>query len=487
MTIAAKNLLFIFSDQHAQAISGCYGDPHVKTPAIDALAARGVRFNNAYCASPICVPSRMSMLTACHPSRQDCWTNDDYLASDIPTWLHAMGAAGHRPELIGRLHAMGPDQMHGYVHREVGDHSPNWGGIPRHDMGILNDTNDPQEHSLVACGAGQSAYEVKDHDVTEATLAALDRIASEDRPFCLTVGLMLPHAPYVAARRWVDHYMQMLDLPAIPPGVNEHPWIAWWRQNRGIESVPEPQSRRARAAYWGLVSTMDEMIGRILDKLSDMGLDRETLVVYASDHGDHVGERGLWWKHTLYDESTKVPLIMALPGTLQEGTVRDENVGLTDVAQTMVEALGGKPLPQADGRSFWSLLTGQSHEWHDTVFSEYCTDAVPAWTGGRAVQHRMVRRGPWKLHVYAGAPPLLFNLEQDPKELIDLSLAPEHSLILEELMSLVLKDWDPERIRQRMLERRERKDILAMWARNTRPESTHQWSLEPEMNRLDGT
>jgi choline-sulfatase len=153
----------------------------------------------------------------------------------------------------------------------------------------------------------------------------------------------------------------------------------------------------------------------------------------------------------------------------------------------MVEALGGKPLPQADGRSFWSLLTGQSHEWHDTVFSEYCTDAVPAWTGGRAVQHRMVRRGPWKLHVYAGAPPLLFNLEEDPKELNDLSLAPEHSLILEELMSLVLKDWDPERIRQRMLERRERKDILAMWARNTRPESTHQWSLEPEMNRLDGT
>ena len=147
------------------------------------------------------------MLTARHPHRQDCWTNDDYLASDLPTWLHALGAAGHRPELIGRMHAMGPDQMHGYAGREIGEHSPNWAGVPRHDMGVLEKANDPNPESLVACGAGQSAYEVKDRDVTAAALAALDRIAAEDRPFCLTVGLMLPHAPYVAAQRWIDRYL----------------------------------------------------------------------------------------------------------------------------------------------------------------------------------------------------------------------------------------------------------------------------------------
>lgn len=485
MTRAAKNLLFIFSDQHAQTISGCYGDPHVATPALDALAARGVRFDNAYCASPICVPSRMSMLTACHPSQQECWTNDDYLASDRPTWLHALGAAGHRPELIGRMHAMGPDQMHGYAYREVGDHSPNWGGIPRHDMGVLNDTNDPQGHSLVACGSGQSAYEVKDRDVTEAALAALDRIADEGEPFCLTVGLMLPHAPYVAAKRWVDHYMQILDPPAIPPEATDHPWITWWRNDRGIAEVPDRQSRLARAAYWGLVSTMDEMIGRILDRLRDRALDKDTLVVYASDHGDHVGERGLWWKHTLFDESTKVPLILALPGTLPEGAVRLEVVGLIDVAQTMVEALGGTPLRQADGRSFWPLLTGGPQDWDDTVYSEYCTDAVPAWTGGRAVQQRMVRRGSWKLHVYSGEPPLLFNLDDDPRELTDLSRCPAHSAVLEEMMALALQDWDPEIIRRRMLARREHKDILAAWGQNTKPRSTHLWPLRSDMNRLD--
>lgn len=486
MTRTAKNLLFIFSDQHARHVAGCYGDPHVETPALDALAARGVRFENAYCPSPICVPSRMSMLTACHPSRQDCWTNDDYLASDIPTWLHALGAAGHWPELIGRMHAMGPDQLHGYAHREVGDHSPNWVGVPRHDMGPLEETNNPQPESLVACGAGQSAYELKDRDVTDATLAALDRIAAEGRPFCLTVGLMLPHAPYVAAARWVEHYMTVLDPPAIPPGANEHPWIAWWRKNRGIEAVPERSSRLARAAYWGLVSAMDEMIGRILDRLRDRDLEEDTLVVYASDHGDHVGERGLWWKHTLFDESAKVPLIMALPGRLPEGAVRHEVVGLIDLSQTMIEALGGTPLPQADGRSFWPRLTGQPQDWDDTVFCEYCTDSVPDWTGGRAVQQRMVRRGPWKLHVYSGDPPLLFNLDDDPQELTDLSREAAHAGVLKELMALALEDWDPEMIRRKMLARRERKDILAAWARATTPESSYVWPLRADMNRLGG-
>ncbi len=485
MTAKARNLLFIFSDQHARNVAGCYGDPHVRTPAIDALASRGVRFDNAYCASPICVPSRMSMLTACHPSRQDCWTNDDFLASDMPTWLHALGAAGYRPELVGRMHAMGPDQMHGYVRREIGDHSPNWAGVPRHDLGPLAATNDPKPKSLVACGAGSSAYEAKDLDVTEAALAALDRIAEKREPFCLTVGLMLPHAPYVAAKRWVDHYEKILDPPEIPAEAGDHPWIAWWRANRGIETVPEPKSRAARAAYWGLVSAMDEMIGRILARLRDLGLEEDTLVVYASDHGDHVGERGLWWKHTLFDESAKVPLIMSLPETLPEGEERGEVVGLVDVAQTMIDALGGACLPHADGQSFWPLLTGAKQDWDDTVFCEYCTDAVPDWTGGRAVQQRMVRQGPWKLHVYAGDPPLLFNMDEDPQERRNLAQDPAHSAVLKRLMALALEDWDPGLIAERMRERRARKDVIAAWARNVEPESTCVWQMPPGVNRLD--
>ena len=133
-----RNLLFLFSDQHARRVAGCYGDPVVATPNLDRLAAKGVAFDGAICPSPICVPSRMSMLTARHPCRQECWTNDDILPSHLPTWAHALGAGGRRPVLIGRLHAMGPDQLHGYAERHVGRALAQLAGnMARHAMGAL--------------------------------------------------------------------------------------------------------------------------------------------------------------------------------------------------------------------------------------------------------------------------------------------------------------------------------------------------------------
>lgn len=493
------NLLFIFSDQHAQRVAGCYGDSIVKTPALDTLAQSGVTFDNAYCPSPICVPSRMSMLTACHPHRQNCWTNDDYLASDLPTWLHAVSANGYKPHLIGRLHAMGPDQLHGYARREIGEHSPNWPGVARHSMGVLEKTNDPNIESLLTCGAGQSAYELKDRDVTTATITALEQHAAlptEGRePFCMTVGLMLPHAPYVSQQQWVDYYLDKLPDPQIWKPKNGsvdqsqpasgHPWISWWKQNRGIESVDPRQVRLARAAYWGLVSSMDEMIGRILNTLSATGLAENTLVVYASDHGDHVGDRGLWWKHTLYDESTRVPLIMSMPGRLERGERCTSVVSLLDLAQTMIDALGASPLPHADGKSFWPVLTSKEHEWENRVFSEYCTDSVPDWTGGQAVRQRMLRDGDWKLHVYHGYPPLLFNLADDPQEQINLADNPDYTEQLQQMSDAIYRDWDPENIKDIMRCRRERKDVIADWARGTAPESTYMWPLRSDMNQLD--
>jgi len=485
------NLLYIMSDQHAQHVAGCYGDAVVETPALDRLAARGVVMQNAYCPSPICVPSRMSMLTACHPHRQDVWTNDDMLASDRPTWLHALGAAGYRPKLIGRLHAMGPDQLHGYAERSVGDHSPNWPGIARHDMGVLAQANNPNPGSLVLSGAGQSAYELKDRDVLDATLAELDRLASIDptgrEPFCLTVGLMLPHAPYVAAAERVAHYLERLGPPRLAPDRTDglHPWIAWWRENRGLNQADAADGARARAAYWALVTEMDAMIGRILDRLEETGLNENTLIVYSSDHGDHVGERGLWWKHTFYDEAVKVPAILSWPGTLPEGRRSDRVVSLMDLAQTMIEALGGTPLPQADGRSFLNQLHDPDAPWTDEVMAEYCTDHIPAWTGGEAVRQRMIRQGPWKLTYYRGYRPQLFNLADDPDEVHDLAPDPAHAGVVDAMVERVLDGWDPDEIDRRLRLRRERKDLLGAWARSVRPDEQYIWQLRAEMNRLD--
>ena len=166
---ARPNLLYIHSDQHTAAITGCYGDPVVATPHLDQLAARGVVMESAYCPSPICVPSRMATVTGRHPFENDCWTNDHALDSGVPTLAHAMGAAGYAPILVGRMHSRGPDQLHGYAQRLVGDHSANHvGGIPDIDHGMLTGTQGPARISLELSGIGQNAYQVHDEAVTAA-------------------------------------------------------------------------------------------------------------------------------------------------------------------------------------------------------------------------------------------------------------------------------------------------------------------------------
>ena len=170
------NLLYIHSDQHAAAVTGCYGDSLVRTPNLDQLAKRGVLLENVYCPSPICVPSRMSMLSGRYPYENQVWTNSHMLDSGIPTFAHAMGAGGYHPTLVGRMHSVGPDQFHGYAERLVGDHGPNQLGGVGVDHGDLSGTAGPGRTSLRLSGHGQSAYQVHDEDVTAATIDYLNRL-----------------------------------------------------------------------------------------------------------------------------------------------------------------------------------------------------------------------------------------------------------------------------------------------------------------------
>jgi len=491
MSVNRPNLLFLFSDQHAQRIAGCYGGLPDLTPNLDRLAAEGVAFDNAYCPSPLCVPSRMSMLTGRYPFEQECWTNDDYLRSDAATWLHSLGAAGYRPALAGRLHAMGPDQLHGYADRMVGDHSPNWGGVPRHDLGVLEKANDPWRESLERSGIGQSAYQVKDAETVAAACEYLrgvgrQRREGRDEPFCLTVGLLLPHPPYVA---WRDDYAGFEGRVPPPahaaPAAPTHAWEAWWRQNRAITDIDPAVALRARTAYFGLVHRVDALIGGVLQCLADEGLADDTLVVYTTDHGDQLGERGLWWKHTLYEDSVKVPLLMRWPGALPAGERRAQVADLLDVAATMVDALGGPRLPHSHGRSLLPVARDARAKWHDEVFVEHCTDKVPAWTGGRETRQRMVRSGRWKLIYHHGDAPQLFDLAVDAHERRDLASDPAHAATRERLVARVLEGWDPDAVAARIRARRQDKDIIDGWARHVRPPDEFRWTLLPEHNRLD--
>ena len=491
------NLLYIHSDQHSPFVAGCYGDPLVQTPNLDRLAADGVTLDNVYCPSPICVPSRMSSLTGRHPFQNQVWTNSHILDSAIPTLAHAMGAAGYRPTLIGRMHAVGPDQLHGYAERLVGDHGPNHPGGQGVDHGTLTGTAGPDRVSLRKSGHGQSAYQVHDEAVTAATVDWLSQLGqrraqgSDDGSFSLSVGFMLPHQPFVARREDYEYYYEHIFPPRTPQPYSDelHPYIKSWRQRCGIgeDVVTEQEARRARAAYWALVARLDVMIGEILRALEANGLAEDTLIVYTSDHGEQVGERGLWWKQTFYEDSIRVPAILSWPGRLPAGARCPRVASALDLNATLLDALGCPPLPGSPGRSMLPVLDDPASPWDDVAYSEFCMDG--AGGGGpfpdEGIFQRMVRQGPWKLNYYHGYPSQLFNLEEDPRELVDRCGDESCRNIVEQLTAQVLDDWDPEWVSARMAARREDAAILQSWAREVRPDDECRWDLRPEMDYLD--
>ena len=427
------------------------------------------------------------MLTGRYPHKQSLWTNDDMLASDLPTHAHALGASGYRPILAGRLHALGPDQHHGYVERYVGDHSPNWPGAPVRGMGELAGTNGPNRVSIDKSGPGQSAYELLDADTCEAALQQLEIAAQrdDDEPFALTVGFMLPHAPYVATKEDFERFSDCVPDTVVkrPDDNDEHPWINEWRSLRNIERVSDEDAYRTRAAYFGLTYRLDRNIGKILDRLDELGLADNTLVIYSTDHGDHVGERELWWKHTFFEDSVKIPLIMRLPGVLPAGERRDATLTLLDVTATMLDAAQAPALPSIDGRSFWSLACDGKTRWQHAAFSEYCTTDFEPF-GGKFRQQRMIRKDNLKLVYYNDYPPQLFDLEADPFEHTNLAGDSAYSKTLRQLEEELLHGWNPTKIEEVMREKQRVTRIIGDWAATTQPANVIRWPLAEEQNYL---
>lgn len=491
------NLLYIQSDQHSAAVLGCHGDHVVETPNLDRLAANGVSMTSAYCASPICVPSRSSFLTGRYPHENRVWTNSHVLDSGIPTLAHAMGAAGYRPVQIGRMHFVGPDQYHGYADRYVGDHSPNYLGGSPVDHGMLEGTAGPNRVSLRLSGFGQSAYEVHDEYVAASAVDFLNRYGigvrsgQEIEPFNLSVGLMLPHQPFVARKGDYDRFLGRVPAPrnAAPPLDQTHPYLRWWRKHSGLVDVSEEEIVRTRTAYWALVSRLDQLIGQILTALEDNGLLENTLIVYSTDHGEQVGERGLWWKQTFYEDAARVPVILSWPGHISKGEKCQRVVSHLDLNATILDALGAPALPQSRGRSFLPILEGdESAAWDDIAFSEYCTEpGDPAHSEGEwTTQQRMVRREEWKLIYYHEMQPQLFNLKEDPEEQIDRAEDPGCRSVREDLTKEVLEGWDPARVKSEIEHLSGDVEILKRWAQNVSPREDIRWDLRPEMDYVTG-
>jgi choline-sulfatase len=214
-----------------------------------------------------------------------------------------------------------------------------------------------------------------------------------------------------------------------------------------------------------------------LTALRENGLDENTLILYSSDHGEQVGEHGLWWKQTFYEHSVKVPAILSWRGTLSEGVRCDRVVSSLDLNATMLDALKAPALPYSRGRSVLPLLRNEETQWKDIAFSEYCTDD--------GCYHRMVRDGDWKLNYYHGQPSQLFNLKEDPNELDDRADDPACRDILKRLTQKVLDGWDPDWVAAQIAAKRADTQLLGRWGRNTQPADQYRWNLLPEMDYLD--
>ncbi|HVH79450.1 MAG TPA: sulfatase-like hydrolase/transferase, partial [Stellaceae bacterium] len=337
-----SNVLFILSDEHSRRVLGCYGHGMIRTPNLDALAARGIRFADAYTNSPICVPARASLATGRYPHDIRFWDNAIAYDGSVPSWHHRLREAGHEVVSIGKLHFRSEADDNGFSQEIMPLHINDGIGDP---MGWLRDPLPVRKATLRLAkdaGRGDSSYQDYDRKITDAAVDWLKaRAGANGRPWCLFVSLVCPHFPLIARPEFYDLYPEdRVPLPALRGAERpvDHPYIAAFRECQIYEKgfVDEANVRRAIAAYFGLVSSTDHHVGRILAALGASGLGGSTRVIYSADHGDNLGTRELWGKSTMYEEAAGVPMIVAGPD-LPQGMVCREPVTLADCFPTIVK------------------------------------------------------------------------------------------------------------------------------------------------------
>lgn len=452
------NIILILSDQHNRAMLGCAGDEIVRTPNLDRLAENGVLFENAYCASPVCVPSRTSLLAGLHITSTGCYSNDTALRSDRATFVHSLGSAGYETVLAGRMHFVGPDQSHGFTTRLTGDITPTilgGSGVPYGEMRSLSG----QTGRIVQkSGAGRSSLIAYDEAVTNEACDYI-RNYDQERPLFMTIGHYGPHCPYVCPPDPYDYYYEHLPPPSNPKNFLDHlhPAMQKWFELRNMSIVKEDDARRARAAYYGLVELLDRYTGNILNAIEN-SLDLEnTLIIYASDHGDMAGHNGLFWKSTMYEGSAGVPIIFTGAGVEGNGRHIHQPVSLLDLAPTLIQLAGGPPLPEMHGQDLLPLIRGQAKENPERAVVSLHIDRGENYTA-------MVRRGDWKLVEYLGySHPQLFNLIDDPAEQNDLGKMPEHKTLIDSLSKEIAPYWNGAHVKEIYEKQQAHHDILRAW------------------------
>ncbi|MGC1816408.1 MAG: sulfatase-like hydrolase/transferase [Casimicrobiaceae bacterium] len=448
----ARNLLIIMSDEHSPKALGCYGHPFVETPNLDRLAARGTRFNSAYCTSPVCIPARASFAVGKYINEIGYWDNADAYDGRIPSWHHVLRAREHAVVSIGKLHFRLAGEDHGFseeiIPMHIIDGKGDLMGLVRSDLPVRKGAYKMAN----LAGPGESQYTFYDREIAARAQVWLREEASKasGKPWVLFVSFVCPHFPLTAPPQYFYRYYNR-DLPLPKMYGREqrptHPYLKEYATSFNYDDYfDDVKLRKAIAGYYGLCSFLDDNVGLVLAALEGAGLAEDTRVVYTSDHGDNLGTRGLWGKSTMFEETAGVPLIMAGP-EIASGKVVDTPASHIDAYPFILEAVGERD-PELTrgfaGVSLFDLADGAKPD--RNVLVEY--HGMGSTTGAF-----MIRHGTYKYIYYVSYPAQLFDLESDPEELTDLAANPRYQAVIAECHRRLLRVCDPEEVQGRAMKR----------------------------------
>lgn len=443
------HIVFIQTDQLAANVLPAYGDKVCQTPHIDDLADNGLVFETAYCNYPLCAPSRFSMATGMLASRIGAYDNAAEMPASFPTYAHYLRALGYQTCLSGKMHFVGPDQLHGFERRLTSDIYPSdfewtadwdateYGGAT--DIRMLT-------QSGICARSVQIDY---DNEVTHKAVREIYDVArsGDERPLFLHISYTHPHDPYLCLRKHWDLY-EGLDIPpphvGRPPNEENDPHSLRVLRQHGLydAEIPDDVIMRARRAYYGSVSYIDDQVGAVMEALRASGLGENTVVIFSSDHGEMLGERGLWLKKTFFDQALRVPLIVHAPERFKPVRVK-EFVSLLDLVPSLCDlASEGEweaPVDQLDGESWFKFAADPQLEPERDVLAELLCEGILAPVF-------MIRRGRYKFIGSEGDPPQLYDLEADPDETKNIAGDPQHVDLVAGLEADVGCLWDAEAI-----------------------------------------
>lgn len=440
-----KNYLFLMSDEHTRNALGCYGNSIVKTPNLDKLAASGTRFTNAYTPSPICAPARASLATGRYLHQHKNWSCAEPYNGTIPSWSHRLLDTGHRCTSIGKLHFRSTEDDNGFDEEILPQHSINGLGWVK---GLIRDNpipdyNEGTKAFADAIGEGKSAYTVHDQQVADAACDWLRCNADpeSEKPWVLFVSFISPHYPLISPHEFFNIY----DPKKMPPphhadDLPTHPTLKeLYNFFNYKDYMTGDKVGIACAAYYGLCSYVDHLIGEIIDVLKEMGLEDNTRISYTSDHGEMLGNHGMWTKQVMYEDAVGIPLIVSGPDIPKDKVV-ETPASLIDFYPTILEGVGvqlNETERNLHGENLIDLANQKTQD--RAIVSEY-------HDGGATRGFFMLRHKQWKLVYYAGHESQLFNLEDDPLESEDLAQSEFHNHILEECIAKLHEILDPEAV-----------------------------------------